>query len=33
MIPRLWTCKELALITVIVVLAFVAAFLSVKLSL
>jgi hypothetical protein len=32
MIPRLWTCKELALITAIVALACVAAFLSIKLT-
>jgi hypothetical protein len=32
MIPRLWTCKELALITAIVVLACVAAFLSIRLT-
>jgi len=32
MIPRLWTCKELALIAAIVALACVAAFLSIKLT-
>jgi uncharacterized membrane protein YadS len=32
MIPRLWTCKELALITAIVALGCVAAFLSIKLT-
>ena len=32
MFPRLWTCKELALITAIVTLACVAAFLSIKLT-
>lgn len=31
MIPRLWTCKELALIAAIVALACVAALLSIKL--
>ncbi len=32
MIPRLWTCKELALIAAIVALACIAAFLSIKLT-
>ena len=32
MIPRLWTCKELALIAAIVVLACGAAFLSIRLT-
>jgi len=32
MIPRLWTCKELALIAAIVTLACVAVFLSIKLT-
>jgi hypothetical protein len=32
MTPRLWNCKELALVAAIVALAFVAAFLSIKLT-
>jgi len=32
MIPRLWSCKELALIAAIVVLACVAAYLSIRLT-
>ena len=32
MIPRLWTCKEIALIAAIVAFACVAAFLSIRLT-